>query len=190
MEQKGPLDRMVGMRGLDWGRLVETHADRAYVFALGLSGNEEDAKELVQEAFARAMARERQLDGRPFESWFLTVLKNIYVDSLRRFERRHGLPLDAAVGPEGLSVADAVADRRDPPLLARLERAETKALVRRAIRGLSPSLKGVLLMIDLQGMGYDETARALGCPLNTIRSRVVRARAALKARILALEALA
>jgi len=172
----------------DWEKLIDAHADRAYTFALGLSGNEEDAKELVQDAFARAMERIGSHDpGQPFESWFLTILKHLYLDGKKRYERRHGQSLDAPIDAEGLTVADAVSDGRETSPLDGLLAEERRKLVRRAMRALTPDARAVLLMIDLDGLGYEETARALGCPLNTVRSRIVRARAALKERLSGLE---
>jgi RNA polymerase sigma-70 factor (ECF subfamily) len=176
------------MAELDWDGLIETYAGRAYTFALGLTGNEPDARELVQDAFTKAMERIETRDAsQPFEGWFLTVLKHLYLDGNRRYERRHGQPLDLPIGPGGLTVADAVPDAREEPLIARLEREESVKLVRRAMRALTPDARAILLMVDLQGLKYEEAAQVLDCPLNTIRSRIVRARAALRDRLLELE---
>lgn len=173
---------------IDWDALIDANANKAYCFAMGLCGNEDDAKELVQEGFAKAMDRIGTHDrSQPFEAWFLTVLKNLYLDGMKRFERRNVLPLDAPLDETGLTVADAVGDRRETALLDRLESQESSKLVRRAMRALTPDARAVLLMIDLQGLGYEETAEVMGCPLNTLRSRIVRARVALKQRLLALE---
>lgn len=177
------------MAELDWEGLIETHAGRAYTFALGLTGNEPDARELVQDAFTKAMERIGTRDAsQPFEGWFLTVLKHLYLDGNRRYERRHGQSLDVPIGPGGLTVADAVPDVREEPLIARLEREESAKLVRKAMRALTPDARAVLLMIDLQGHTYEEAAQVMDCPLNTIRSRIIRARAALRERLLELEA--
>ena len=72
---------MVGrMPDMDWDALIDANADKAYCFALGLCGNEEDAKELVQEAFTRAMDRIETHDpSLPFEAWFLTILKFFFL---------------------------------------------------------------------------------------------------------------
>jgi RNA polymerase sigma-70 factor (ECF subfamily) len=176
------------MAEMDWDALIDASANKAYCFAMGLCGNEEDAKELVQEAFAKAMDRIGTHDpAQPFEAWFLTVLKHLYLDGSKKYEKRFGQSLDAPISESGLTVADAVADDRDMGLLERLERQENSKLVRRAMRALTPDARAVLLMIDLEGLGYEEAAAVMGCPLNTLRSRIVRARAALKERLLALE---
>ena len=172
----------------DWEALIDANANKAYCFAMGLCGNEEDAKELVQEGFAKAMDRIGTHDPtQPFEAWFLTVLKNLYLDGSKKYEKRHGQSLDAPIDESGLTVADGISDIREMSLLDRLERQENSKLVRRAMRALTPDARAVLLMIDLEGLGYEEAAVVMGCPLNTLRSRIVRARTALKERLLALE---
>ncbi len=176
------------MAELDWDALIDANANKAYCFAMGLCGNEDDARELVQEAFAKAMDRIGTHDAAlPFEAWFMTILKNLYLDGTKKYEKRHGQSLDVPLDETGLTVADGIADVREMSLLDRLERQESSKLVRRAMRGLTPDARAVLLMIDLEGLGYEQAAAVMGCPLNTLRSRIVRARVALKERLLALE---
>lgn len=173
---------------IDWEVLIESHADKAYSFALGLCGNSEDAKELVQEAFTKAMERiDRHDSTQPFEAWFLTLLRNMYVDGTRRYEKRVTEELEKVIGPYGMTVADSVGDGRDESLFEGMEREETAKLVRRALRGLNSQARAVLLMVDLDGRKYEEVAAVMDCPLNTVRSRIVRARIALRERLLQLE---
>lgn len=173
---------------MDWDALIDANANKAYCFAMGLCGNEDEAKELVQEAFVKAMDRIGTHDSsQPFEAWFLTILKHLYLDGTKKYEKRFGQSLDQPIDAMGLTVADGVADIREMSLLDRLEREESAKLVRRAMRVLTPDARAVLLMIDLEGLSYEQTAAVMGCPLNTLRSRIVRARIALKERLLALE---
>ena len=173
---------------MDWETLIEAHADKAYSFALGLCGNSEDAKELVQESFTKAMERiDRHDETQPFEAWFLTLLKHLYVDGTRLYEKRVNQDLDKVIGPYGMTVADSVGDGRDASLLVGMEREELAKLVRRALRALTPDARAVLLMVDLDGRKYEEVAKVMDCPLNTVRSRIVRARIALRERLAALE---
>lgn len=173
---------------MDWDALIDANANRAYCFAFGLCGNEQDAKELVQEAFTKAMDRIGSHDpSQPFEAWFLTILKHLYVDGTRKYEKRNGQSLDVPIDASGLTVSDGIADVREMSMLDRLEREESSKLVRRAMRSLTPDARAALLMIDLEGLSYEQAAAAMGCPLNTLRSRIIRARAALKERLLALE---
>lgn len=170
-------------------RFVDEFGDHAYGFAYSLCGNEPEARDLVQEAFVRMFDRAEQIDpALPLEGWYMTVLKNLFLDGRRRWERRNGVSLDAPVGEDGtLTVADAVADTRDEAVLDRLERAETTGFVRQALSRLPPAARAILDMVDIQGMGYEEVATVLGCPLNTVRSRISRARALLRERLLEME---
>lgn len=173
----------------DLEKFVDEYGDHAYSFALSLCGNELDARELVQESFVRIFDRADRYDAaQSLESWYMTVMRNIFLDGRRRWERKYGVSLDAPIDEDGtLTVADAVADEREEALLDRLERAESAALVRKAIKTLVPDLRALLTMIDIQGMGYGEAAKVLDCPLNTVRSRLFRARAALRERLLQME---
>ncbi len=174
---------------MNWDALIDAHANKAYCFAMGLCGNEQDARELVQASFVKAMDQIQTHDAsQPFEAWFLTILKHLYLDGSKKYDKKYGQSLEEPITESGLTVADAVADVREQSVLERLEREENSKLVRRAMRALTPDARAVLLMIDLEGMGYEETAEVLGCPLNTVRSRIVRARIALRERLTALEA--
>ena len=170
-------------------RFVESYGDHAYSFAYSLCGNEVDAHELVQDAFVKIFDRaDRFDDAQSLESWYMTVLKNLFLDGRRRWERRNGFSLDAPVGEFGsLTVADCVADEREEAALTRLERAETSKAVRRALAKLSPEARAILTMVDIEGRGYEEAAKVLDCPLGTVRSRISRARDALRERLLDME---
>lgn len=164
-------------------RFVEQYADKAYWFAFGLSRNEPDARDLVQAAFVRLFDCADAYDAKlgTLENWFLTILRNIHLDFVRRAERKYGVSLDMPIlGMEGLTVADTIADRREPALLDRLEREDTGERVRAAMEGLTPMLREALILVDMEGLRYEQVADLLGCPLNTIRSRIVRARLTFK----------
>lgn len=169
-------------------RFVEEFGDHAYSFAFGLCGNEADARELVQNAFVKIFDKAESFDSsQSLESWYMTVLKNLFLDGTRRWERKRGASLDAPMGGDGLTVIDSLPDEREEALLDRLEKAERSELVRRALAGLTPASRAVLMMIDVDGMGYEQAAGALDWPLGTVRSRVSRARAALRSRLLEME---
>jgi len=142
----------------------------------------------VQESFLRLFAKADMYDeSQPLETWFLSILKNLYRDGLRRWERRSRISLDAPVGDEGLTVADSLADAREEALLDRLEREESSARVRRALEALTPDARAVLALVDMENVGYEDAAETLGVPLGTLRSRLNRARAALRKRLLEME---
>jgi RNA polymerase sigma-70 factor (ECF subfamily) len=166
---------------------VDDCGDRAYRFAYGLCGNESDARELVQEALVKIIDKADQYDDTlSLESWFLTVMKNLFMDHMRHWERRRGISLDVSIG-EGLTLSDAMPDTREVSLLDRLQREENVSQVRCALLSLTIDAREVLTLVDINGMSYDQAALIIGCPAGTIRSRLSRARGTLKARLLSME---
>jgi RNA polymerase sigma-70 factor (ECF subfamily) len=169
-------------------QLVTAHAEHGYHFAYQLCGNTEEAKELVQEAFYRVFRSWDSYDSsQPLEAWFLSILRNVYVDHARSAERRHGVHLDAVLLPDhedGCTLADSLADRGEEAVLDRLARESELAEVQRALKGLKTEYQAIITLFDVQGLGYEQIAEALDCPLGTVRSRLNRARAALKKAVL------
>src|SRR5262245_54045717 len=123
---------------MDFERLVREHGPRAYRFALRLAGNESDARDLVQEAFARAFrARGTFDDARPFEAWLLRILRNVYLDGVRRYEHRRGVSLDVPASEDGGSWESLLSDGRPDPAGELVMRDRDKT-VREALASLPP----------------------------------------------------
>lgn len=144
---------------------------RLFGYACALARTHEDAEDLFQDAMVRAMAaREVPRDSIAFRVWMFRLMRNLWIDALRRESRRAGL-IDAEVETEDLPApggSDAVID---------------VLLVRQAFRQLSPDHREVLALVDIAGFSYEETAQLLDLPRGTVMSRISRARAALGARL-------
>jgi RNA polymerase sigma-70 factor (ECF subfamily) len=168
---------------------IEDYADRAYSVALKLCGDADDAREIVQEAFLKLLKGwERAPSGRPIEAWFITVLRNVYRDSMRRWERRFFVPLHGEAVGEGAASAprnylEALPDGSED-LLAALERREDENRLRRALDCLPPAEKAILVLCEAEGLKYRQISEILGCPLGTVRSRIFRARTSLRKALL------
>lgn len=168
-------------------RFIREYSERAYRFAWRLCGNPEEAKELVQEAFLRAIkAWDRYDPSKPLEAWFLTILRHVYLDGVRSYERRNGVSLDVPLSgqEEGMTFADALPDSREEALLSRLERQEASREVHSVLEQLCAEHRAVLSLCDMQGLSYEEIGKVLNAPLGTVRSRINRARAAFKRKML------
>ena len=165
-------------------RFIEDYSEDAFQFAFHLCGGVEEAKELVQEAFYRVISRWESFDqAQSLETWFCAILKNIYHDGLRKFDKRNFVSLDmplVADRDSGASYADTIADKREDDLLGRLERQEFSAEVRKALRSLSKDHRAMIVLSDVQGLTYEEIASVLDASLNTVRSRLCRARKAFR----------
>ena len=151
-------------RTLDPVRLGD-HLDRLYRAAWALCGSREEAEDLVQETYARVLARPRLLRNDDDLGYLLRALRNTFLTQKRTESRR--LRTDPL--PEEL---DLVADPHTREPQAALEAAELYA----AIAALPDDFRDVLVAVDITGLSYKETARALRIREGTMMSRLYRAR--------------
>ncbi len=160
---------------------IRDSGQKAYQVAYSHSGNCEDANELVQDALYRvARAWDKYEVSKPLDAWFFTILRNAFMDSRKRFERRNGVSLDRPLDEDGGgSYADLLADSAES-IPQSLERKETVNTVRRALEGMRRQERAVLKLCDMDGRTYDDIARSLGVPAGTVRSRIFRARQTLR----------
>ena len=151
-------------RALEPGRLGD-YLDRLYRAAWALCGSPEDAEDLVQETYARVLARPRLLRNEDDLGYLLRALRNTFL-SQRRTESRRLRPVPL---PDEL---DLVADPRSREPQAALEARELYA----AVAALPEDFRDVLVAVDITGLSYQEAARALGIRTGTVMSRLYRAR--------------
>jgi len=146
-----------------------------YRFALHMSGDPDAAEEVTQEVFLALIRNPGQYEPErgSVVAFLYGVARNHVLRQLER-ERRY-LPLteDSADESEGVWGAPFVGPE-DP--LADLARAETIERVRQGVLALPPAYREVVVLCDLQELDYAEVARALACPVGTVRSRLHRAR--------------
>ncbi|WP_224369565.1 sigma-70 family RNA polymerase sigma factor [Hyalangium versicolor] len=152
------------------------HADALYQFARYLTGNDADASDLVQEGFARALAGSgRFTPGTQFKAWMFTILRHAFIDLWRR--QRH--EARGAELPEGLPAEppQPAPLRGDPGLepLRHIVGSEIEA----ALMALGEEARSVILL-DLEGFTETEIAEIMTCAVGTVKSRLSRARAALR----------
>jgi RNA polymerase sigma-70 factor (ECF subfamily) len=144
---------------------IGDHLDRLYRAAWALCGSREDAEDLVQETYARVLSRPRLLRNDDDLGYLLRTLRNTFLNRKRTESRR----LRTAPLPDEL---DLLADPRARTPEDALETAELYA----AIAALPPEFRDVLVAVDIAGLSYKETARALHIPEGTVMSRLYRAR--------------
>lgn len=168
------------MEDADFSRLIRRCAGPAYNFAFRLTGNEPDARDLVQEAFARALEHRSSYDtSLPFEPWLLRILRNIYLDGMRRYERRHAVPLDAASEDREGSLQDVLAGVETPAMDVLIQR-ETDAMVQDALGTLPMDYRTAVLLRDVEGLSYEKIGEVMDCPVGTVRSRIHQGRVLLR----------
>jgi RNA polymerase sigma-70 factor (ECF subfamily) len=160
------------------GRDALAYADTLYNLARYLTGNPTEAEDLVQETYARALQAAAQFTpGSNLKAWLFRILRNTFISLYRR--RRH----DPTVG--GLDTVDPTAQGaareewlRDDLELERLRKVVGEE-IEQALMTLSEDARTVILL-DLEGLTEVEAAQVLGCAVGTVKSRLSRARSALR----------
>lgn len=159
------------MTAVPFDHLLASYRVRAYRAALGLMGEEQEAREAAQDALLKAYrARDRYDPSRPFYPWLYRILRNTCLDA--RARRRHR----AVPGLEPERVADVA-----PSALDAVDQSEAIARVRAAMEHLSPEQREIIAMRHFQDLSYAEMAEILGVAKGTVMSRLFRARKALAA---------
>lgn len=154
----------------DAGRILDTntlgdHIDRLYRAAWALCGHRGDAEDLVQETFARVLAKPRRVRNEDDLGYLLQVLRNTFISSRRAAARRIA-PVPAPEGHEPM----------DPSNASRPDRAAETREVFAVIAALKDVYRDALVAVDVVGLSYAEAAAVLGTKEATITSRVYRAR--------------
>ncbi len=158
-----------------FAELVRLYENKVYQLALRMCSRPEDAVDVAQEAFLSAWRGLPTFRGEAgFATWLYRLTSNAAIDHLRRTRRQRGeLSLD---GDEtGLDAAEA-----GPGPQEAAEQGELRAAVADGLRQLSDSHRQILVLRELQSMSYEEISQALDLDLGTVKSRIARARGALR----------
>jgi RNA polymerase sigma-70 factor (ECF subfamily) len=156
------------------------YVDALHNLARYLTGNETDAEDLVQETYARALRAEHQFTaGTNLKAWLFRILRNTFLSSYRR--RRN----DPTVGGLDTVAADAEGGASDW-LLGDLELDRLRKVVAEEIESALMTLSEesrTVILLDLEGLTEAEVADVVGCAVGTVKSRLARARAALRTKL-------
>jgi RNA polymerase sigma-70 factor (ECF subfamily) len=169
--------------------LINRYERKTYNLSYRLMGNHADASDAAQEALVRIYTRLHNFRGdSAFSTWLFRVVTNTCLDELRRRGRlRHTSLDDPLPTEEGALPRQAFLDELESPI-ERAERREIQAAVHRAINRLPDDYRVVVVMRDLHDYSYQEIAAILGTSLGTVKSRLHRARQALRLVLKATEA--
>jgi RNA polymerase sigma-70 factor (ECF subfamily) len=167
-----------------FAELVRRHERAVYNVAYRLLGDREEALDAAQDAFLRCFRGLASFRGdAAFRTWLLGIAINVCRSRLAGAARRLARRTQALMRTDpatGEAVPLEVADSRPGPE-ATARSGELRDALGRALAALSPEHREVLLLRELGGLEYDEVAAALGCALGTVKSRIARARTALRA---------
>ncbi len=159
--------------------LMERYRNRAFHVALGITGDPDDALDVVQEAFVKAYYNLKDFRfGANFYTWFYRLLVNQAIDRWRKSSRSQTVPLDEKWLSEEVSAPESVTYPRTPEELA--QNRQLSGALSRAIDDLPEYHRAVIILREVDGMAYEEISKVLHCSVGTVMSRLHYARAKLK----------
>jgi RNA polymerase sigma-70 factor (ECF subfamily) len=161
--------------------LFERYHRRAYALALGVVRDADDALDVVQDAFIKAHKYLDKFEGNStFYTWLYRIVMNLAIDHLRRHRRARPVELDEQHVEDGAGLLPRLLGGH--PGRALLDK-EIRARIDDALAELSDNHRAVLVMRELEGLSYEEMARAMGCSKGTIMSRLFHARRNMQKRL-------
>jgi RNA polymerase sigma-70 factor (ECF subfamily) len=178
-EDRGLIARAQSGDMVAFRQLVERHQRRAFAIALSLVRDENDARELVQEAFLRVYRGLASFQGgSSFFTWLYRIITNLSIDLIRKPGRQLGDLDDSRLEADESQEADfpfiSRVDGGDPADVVR--RREIAARLQTALDALPSYHRGVIVMREIEGLSYEEMAQAMGVSKGTIMSRLFHAR--------------
>jgi len=166
--QRGDLDA--------FNQLVLRYQNLLFGIALRLLNDEDVASDAVQEALISAFRRFHTFRGDSLRSWLARVVVNACYDEMRRKRRQHSIPLEQ-YNTEGDEIETSywlVDAQADPEL--QFETTELEGAIQRSLNKLPPIYRLMLVLVDIEGLTYEEAAMAAHIPVGTVKSRLARAR--------------
>ena len=166
-------------------QLVQPHLEAMYRFAFRLSGQQQDAEDLVQDVVVKLYPRLEELgEIEQLRPWLNRVLYRHFIDQVRRKGRRADRPVsDVAEPDQQATFLDSYA-ADEPELSEQISAARLKPVMDSVIQELSPEQRTLMLLHDVDGWSQEEIACVLEIPVGTVKSRVHRCRASLKKKLL------
>jgi len=159
--------------------LIDLYRAAAERVAQQILHTEEAAADAVQEAMIKAHRAMARFQEGNFRSWFLRIVTNTCYDHLRRQRRRAAVSLDELTEQAGIDYLPTDEYVAEDPETVVLQ-SEGMRFLLAAIDNLPEYHRNVVLLVDVQGYDYAEAAEMLGLPLGTVKSRLSRARSALR----------
>lgn len=160
-------------------RLVDAHYSTVYNITYRMLGEGQSASDATQVAFVRAFEALPGFRGEAaFKTWLYRIAINVCLDEIRRRESAP-LSLTAEHEQEEAPTEREIPDQSDEPA-GRAEQRERQEMVHRALARLPEDFRSIIVLYDINGLSYQEISDTLRIPLGTVKSRLNRARHALR----------
>ena len=163
--------------------LVRRYEKQVFNFAYRMTQNYDDASDIASDAFMKVYNAIESFRGDAnFSTWLYRIVTNLYLDSRKRSKAHMNIPLDEYIELEESSVTRQIEDPSPSPL-AQIEANERAGVISGAINELPEYQRIMVLLYHTQGKSYEEIAEIVGLPIGTVKSRLNRARLALKKKL-------
>jgi len=188
LEDQRLIKRIKSGESEAYGELVKKYQDRLFNTCWRISGHLEDARDLTQETFLRAYEKLSSFrDQSSFYTWIYRVAVNLALSHRRKTRRRRAGMGDAVGGTAGTQAEqldERIAQASDSAQGKVSDESELKQTIAHALQELDDDHRAVVVLKDIEGFDYAEIAEVLEIPTGTVKSRLYRARMALRATIL------
>ncbi len=166
--------------------LIDRYSGDIYALLYRLTENAEEASDLTQDTFLRALRSIGSFQGRSeLKTWLFRIAINESRNRFRWWKRRkrdQTISLDISIGDSETPLSDTLADRSISPEEAALS-SEREYALKAALLELPEVYREAIVLCDIEGMSYEETAAALGIGIGTVKSRISRGREELRRRL-------
>jgi RNA polymerase sigma-70 factor (ECF subfamily) len=166
--------------------LIERYSGDIYALLFRLTANAEDARDLTQDTFLRVLGSIKGFRGdAELKTWLFRIAINESRNRFRWWKRRRRdvtISLDATIGDSEMTYSDTLSENSISPEDAALSREREYAL-KAALLDIPDIYREAIVLCDIEGLSYDETAAALGIGLGTVKSRISRGREELRRRL-------
>lgn len=166
--------------------LIDRYSGDIYALLYRITENAEEASDLTQDTFLKAFRSIKSFRGdAEFKTWLFRIAINTSRNRFRWWKRRRRdvtISLDAPIGESERTLADTLADTSISPEDAALAR-ERDYAIKAALLDIPVAYREAVILCDIEGLSYEETASALGVNIGTVKSRISRGREELRRRL-------
>jgi RNA polymerase sigma-70 factor, ECF subfamily len=160
--------------------LIRKHERRAYQYAFRLTSSQEEASDIVADAFVRIFNALGNFRGQSaFTTWLYRIITNCYLDLRKKDKSRYLVSLDSPGYGDSNDAPMQVEDKSDGPDIIS-ERNQRERVVQAALGNMPEYQKTMLTMFHVDNLSYEEIAQILDLPIGTVKSRLNRARLGLR----------